>query len=84
MSNVIAKTNDYYSHRHFELLNLILADKLKFWMVAFIGGLFVTFFFITEVSNFIAKPKNNFSQNHFEPLNLILDQKLTILEGGLH
>ena len=28
MSNIIAETNDYFSHNHFELLNFILARKL--------------------------------------------------------
>ena len=61
MSDFIAETTDDFSHDHFELLNLILVQKLK------ILEAFLYFsFFITEVSNIIAETNHDFSPDHFE------------------
>ena len=83
LSNIIAKTNDHFSHNHFELLNFILAQKLTILE----GGLhwwpFCNFISIIQMSNTITKTNDNFSQDHFELLNFILAQKLTLLKGGL-
>ena len=65
MSDFIEKTTDDFSHDHFELLHLILAQKLKILE----GGLHwwpsCNSFFITEVSNIIAETNGNFSHYHF-------------------
>ena len=45
MSNIIAETNDKFSHDHFELLIFILAHKLTILEGGLCFGLFMTFVF---------------------------------------